>query len=160
MLVLSFLPSPFLKKRVIAWMFQGYHINLKGNVNLLYNVPLSSKQSQIQTEFYCIVQMFPVCQKDEGKEDHRYPCMQWIVVFSGIKSIGWGNQVQTSDYWVGTGDMQFLSAVCCTHSALDMIDFNKNYVSTYRSLRCVPSAPRNQLYSLFTDTGSLLLQDQ
>lgn len=38
-----FPPSPCFLERVIAWMFQGYHINLKSNVKLLFNVPLSSK---------------------------------------------------------------------------------------------------------------------
>lgn len=28
---------PFLE-RVIAWMFQGFHINHKGNVNMFYDV--------------------------------------------------------------------------------------------------------------------------
>lgn len=35
------LPPPlfFFLERVIAWMFQGFHISLKVNVNLLYDVP-------------------------------------------------------------------------------------------------------------------------
>lgn len=34
------LPPPFIfLERVIAWMFQGFHISLKVNVNLLYDVP-------------------------------------------------------------------------------------------------------------------------
>lgn len=105
--------------RVIAWMFQGSHINLKGNVNLLCNVPLSSKQLQIETVFHCTVPMFPVCQKDEGKGARKI-AMYYIGLLSSValQSLGWRNQVQTSDYWVSTGDVQFLSAVCCTHVLL------------------------------------------
>lgn len=35
--------SPPFLERVITWMFQGFHINHKGNVNMFYDVLYSSK---------------------------------------------------------------------------------------------------------------------
>lgn len=49
-------------------MFQGFHINLKGNVNLLYDVPQSSKKLQMETVFYSVEQMLTGCQKGKGKK--------------------------------------------------------------------------------------------
>jgi len=33
-------------------MFQGFHINPEGNVNMFYDVPQSSKKLQVEAEFY------------------------------------------------------------------------------------------------------------